>query len=146
MNRIVSALVVAGTLGIVSSAFAAELPLKAPAYRAPVYTWTGCYLGVNVGGGWGHKDNIDLSPPQPVALPLGSHDVRGPVAGGQLGCDYQVGGLVFGVQGMFDWADLSGGNTDPSDPTGDLAFKTESNWFATLTGRLGYAVQPNLLI
>ncbi len=40
-------------LGIVTSASAADLPRKAPAYVAPIgYNWTGFYLGVNAGYGW----------------------------------------------------------------------------------------------
>jgi outer membrane immunogenic protein len=39
-------------------AFAADMAVKAPPSPppAPVYSWTGWYIGGNVGGGWGHRD------------------------------------------------------------------------------------------
>jgi outer membrane immunogenic protein len=49
-----------GTLGLVAMAapaLAADLPVKAPppVYVAPMYNWSGFYIGAN--GGWGSSDN-----------------------------------------------------------------------------------------
>ena len=47
----------AAAIGLAASqASAADLPRKAPAYVPPApppLTWTGCYIGANVGGAWG---------------------------------------------------------------------------------------------
>src|ERR1700730_18949444 len=83
---------------------AADLPVKAPlmALVAP-YSWTGCYVGANFGSLFAQKDwGV-----------LGSHDETGLLAGGQLGCNYQVSTWVFGVQGDIDWSDASGSHVDP---------------------------------
>ena len=128
-------------------AVAADMPVKA--VRAPppapvMLTWTGCYIGANIGYGFGKKDWSDPE----VGLPAGSHDINGVVGGGQVGCDYQVGAWVFGIQGLFDGANLKGNHRNPIDYSGqdDFIEHTKVSWFATLTGRLGYAVQPALLL
>jgi outer membrane immunogenic protein len=51
---------------------------------------------------------------------------------------------VFGVQGLFDGADIKGSAADLANPL--LNWTSKNEWFATVTGRIGYAVQPALLI
>ena len=48
MRNLLSAAVV--TLTTASSAFAADLPMKAPPASSPLFSWTGCYVGANLGG------------------------------------------------------------------------------------------------
>src|SRR5713226_3547401 len=84
---------------------AADMPTKGPVYKAtpaPVVSWTGCYIGGNLGGGWGRGgwDN--------VGAPFARTTPDGFVRGGQVGCDYQFGSLVVGVRGLFDWSNLKG--------------------------------------
>jgi outer membrane immunogenic protein len=135
-------------------ATAADMRTRAPVYKAPqpapVHGWTGCYIGGNVGYGWARQDFID--PPEGVvdgstAVDLGAHTADGVVGGGQIGCDYQTGPWVIGVQGMFDWANLEGSGPLPAAFTFDARNGVFSNvsWFATLTGRIGYTVQPGVL-
>ena len=102
----------AALLTIVSgSAMAADMrPARAPIYTkapmmAPAFSWTGCYIGGNAGGLWATKDWSGLTR-------RGSADVSGGVAGGQVGCNYQVTTWVFGIQGDFDWTNASGDATD----------------------------------
>jgi outer membrane immunogenic protein len=139
-----AALAAVAAIGFTSVASAADLPVKAPIYKAPaavaVYNWSGCYVGGNVGLGWAHKDWFD---PQ-VPADEGSNTSTGILGGGQIGCDYQTGQFVFGVQGMFDWADLDGSHQYTSIPSVIDHSKVSS--LATLTGRIGYAVQPAALI
>jgi outer membrane immunogenic protein len=47
-------------LGMPGLALAADMPIatKAP-MLPPIFSWTGCYLGAHVGGGWARKDVID---------------------------------------------------------------------------------------
>lgn len=87
---------------------------------------------------------------------MGSDTGTGVVGGGQIGWDYQFAGtgFVVRIQGMFDGSGVKGslrpnGAGSVVNPVGftaneTLGFKTE--WFATLTGRLGYLVQPQALI
>ncbi len=131
---------------IAGPAIAADLAVKAPVYKGPsppvvIYSWTGCYIGANIGGGWARKSWTTTTPPPP--LDLGSHTASGVVGGGQIGCDYQTGPLVLGIEGMFDGANLRGSNIPPSFPNSEDV--TRIPWFGTLTGRIGYAVDRALL-
>ena len=123
--------VLASLAALTGSAAAADLARPAPQqyYKAPVaplvYSWTGFYLGINGGGGFG-RSAWDTT---------GGFDISGGVVGGTLGYNYQVGQAVFGVEGDIDWADISG-TTNTACPFG---CKTTDNWLSTVRGRLGYA-------
>jgi outer membrane immunogenic protein len=122
-----------------------RMPVKAPpAPIVTVFSWTGCYVGANIGYGRADKDYFD-----PIeAVNVGSHKADGIVGGGQVGCDYQAGNWVFGIQGMFDAADLTGSHVNPFPYFGipnDFTEHTRVSWFTTVTGRLGYTLQPSLL-
>jgi outer membrane immunogenic protein len=123
--------------------FAADMaarPLyKAPPPPAPVYTWSGCYIGGNLGGAWTHKQfqfNTENE---------GSMTPGGFAGGGQVGCDYQFApNWLVGIQGMFDGASISGTDIDPN-ADGDT-YPTTLHWFGTLTGRLGFLATPSVLV
>jgi outer membrane immunogenic protein len=144
MRLIVSALITA-TIGLVASqASAADLPRKAPVYVPPApppITWTGCYIGANVGGVFARR-SADFG----SFGSLDSDTNSGFAGGGQIGCDYQfAGGWVIGIRDMFDGSSLSRdrtfsfpGTTPPVAGTVHL----KNSWFDTLTGRLGYSVTP----
>ena len=144
MKRILLATVALAALGS-ASALAADLPqrpvYKAPVMMAPPPTWTGCYIGGNVGAAWSHTDvNDEIS-----GAPLASLSATDIVGGGQVGCDYQfAGNWVIGVQGMYDASGLKADTTSPA--LGPLTLHGSIPWVATATGRLGYAVAPNLLV
>ena len=128
-------MLVAVALGVVAGAHgaaAADLSL-APLYKAPpaeiapVYNWTGFYLGANGGGGWGHSfwnantTGINLS---------------GGQAGGTLGYNRQLGNVVFGLEGDVDWSGFNGTNTTVGCPGG---CSTSDSWLSTVRGRIGYS-------
>ena len=105
---------------LAGSSTAADLGTR-PIYQPPpppppVFSWTGCYVGANVGGGWASKSSNDVAGAVTgvAGTDLGSHTASGVIGGGQVGCDYQAGAWVFGVQGMFDGSGMEGSNTDPS--------------------------------
>ena len=115
-----------------------------------VSTWTGCYVGGNVGYGWQKTSSTDVDPSN-VGLyaDMGSDTGSGVVGGGQVGCDYQfAGNWVIGVQGMFDGADVKGNHLVPYAYSEDYAetHSTKADWFATLTARLGLVVAPQALL
>ena len=79
-------------------AIAADLPLKAEVPVAPVFSWTGCYLGGHIGGGRGTKDMTDPvqlvqdtlnGAPATTGITTVNTSPTGAVIGGQIGCDYQ---------------------------------------------------------
>jgi outer membrane immunogenic protein len=146
MRKSSLALLALATIGLAASqASAADLPRKAPVYVPPApppITWTGCYIGANVGGVFGHaKADFGFGGDF-------STDNSGFAGGGQIGCDYQfAGGWVIGFRNMFDGTSLSRDGTffDPvSTVSGTVHFKND--WFDTLTGRLGYAFAPSWLL
>jgi outer membrane immunogenic protein len=141
MKRLLLAgLAVSGLFG--GSAVAADLA-RVPVYAPPppvvtYFTWTGCYVGGNVGGLWAKKDWIDQILSDPLfETDFGSHSARGVLGGLQAGCDYQVGGGVFGIQGDYDWTNASGNNANVFFPR--LTNQSQSKSLASVTGRVGYA-------
>lgn len=133
--------------GIAAAAFcgapalAADMPVKAPVYKAapaPVFSWTGCYIGAEAGYGWGKTDHTFV-----VDLPaLRGTSVDGGMAGGTLGCNYQTGAWVWGLENDFSWTGFSGSGTDISNPS--FTIGTKMHWLDTLRGRVGYSAGPSL--
>jgi outer membrane immunogenic protein len=141
MKRVVVASVAAFVMSIAAPALAADMPVKAVMKAPPpVVTWTGCYIGGNVGGGWADKEYTDPLAVPPDPFNLGTHSPRGIVGGGQIGCDYQAGIVVIGVQGMLQGANLNGEHNSVD------RFVTHIPWLATATARLGVLVDPKALI
>lgn len=110
-------------------------------YVAPYYSWTGFYVGANLGYGWGSGSgtvtNTTLAPVGASGPMSGSGD--GFLGGVQLGYNYQMGAWVFGVETDFQGAD---GKSDFSGHTGAVTFSgtTKTDWFGTFRGRVGYAM------
>jgi outer membrane immunogenic protein len=92
---------------------AADLPLE-PAYvKAPVavqqvYNWTGFYIGVNGGYGWGGQNPFNLLTNRfdPFSVPF-----SGGMVGGTFGAQIQSGHVVMGVEADIDWANINGSAT-----------------------------------
>jgi len=125
---------------VATSAIAADMPVKARPAPAPVYNWTGCYLGGNIG--WANESaHFDDS----VLGNDGRLSNSGFAGGGQIGCDYQfASNWVFGVQGLMDGTDINRSRASIIDPT-LFTFHHDVNWFATVTARLGYLFTPSFL-
>jgi outer membrane immunogenic protein len=119
---------------------AADLPRLAPVYRPlPVvtyFTWTGCYVGGNVGGVWATKEWFD-DVPGLAGTSMGTQNANGFLGGAQGGCNYQVGSWVFGIQGDYDWSLATGNNTNSLFPL--LTDRSNARSLASVTGRVGYA-------
>jgi len=129
---------------IAGPAMAADMPVKAPLYKAlpmePAYSWTGCYLGANGGGG---AVETSVSAATSKSTNFGDLNNRfGWMGGGQVGCDYQVGAWVIGARGLFDWGELHSTNLNAA--TGVMA-DAYTRHFTTATGRIGYIFEPNVL-
>lgn len=131
MKRLVLASVaVAALMGAANAADMprrAAMPTKAVQYNAP-YNWTGAYIGINGGGGWGRTN---FSAP----ATSGDFNTSGGLIGGTIGYNYQVNQAVFGLEGDLDWSNIRG-----SSACGvGLNCETRNNWLGTARGRIGYA-------
>jgi outer membrane immunogenic protein len=97
------------------AAQAADLPTKAYAPApvvAQVYNWTGFYVGVNGGYGWGTQDPLTLFSNR---FDRTSSNNNGGMFGGTIGAQIQQGYVVLGIEGDLDWANIKGNNI--STPT-----------------------------
>jgi outer membrane immunogenic protein len=147
MRNIASTLLIATGLSValVQVSLAADLPRR-PAYTAPilapapVYSWTGFYVGGNLGGAFG---NVEVTNVNTGATT--SPNSSGFAGGGQVGFDYQMGPWVIGIRNLIDGTDLSKSTTF-SGSTFSGTINSHANWFDALTARGGYLVQPNLLL
>ncbi|MBV8791254.1 MAG: porin family protein [Pseudolabrys sp.] len=127
--------VVAG-IGVLSmiagmgSANAADMARRAMPTKAPVYStynWSGAYIGLNAGGGFG-RSSFDGVPT------TGGFNVSGALVGGQLGYNWQFGQTVLGLETDIDWSSIRG-----SAACGAFSCQTRNDWIGTTRGRIGYA-------
>jgi outer membrane immunogenic protein len=135
------ATVLAAALPLAATAADVRVPAaKAPAYIppapvAPIYSWTGFYVGAHVGGAW-----ADTSWAFPYLSGRTGHTSGGFLGGGQVGANYQVGSLVLGAEGDFSWS-----SADGSSNCLGVNCRTRLDWLSTVTGRVGYAAGPALI-
>ena len=128
------------------SATAADLAVKArPApVVAPVFSWTGCYLGVHAGGGAVRSSFTDTF----VGEGAGRSWGNGGLAGGQIGCNYQTGVLVLGIEGEGYWSGMRArqeGSSSIFIGEGTVTFRdtaeARNRWDYTVAGRVGVAYE-----
>jgi len=118
-----------------TSVFAADLAArpytKAPAYVAPIYNWTGFYIGAQVGGAFQGSNGFTTNDP----LVTGTRDSSSFIGGGVVGYNYQFApNWVLGVEGEFNG--MSNNRRTFTDGTDVISAKND--WLASVTGRLGY--------
>lgn len=160
-HQILSAVlaVTALSLAWVSHSSAADMPIKAspaaPLATAP--SWTGFYLGANVGYGWSNTAvQIAGTPPfdafvGPAIDPTIASDPKGVLGGLQAGYNFQYDAIVLGVETDLDWSGIRKNQTDAHGDPGfpGTLFTTSGDQkldlFGTLRGRLGWTFD-NLLI
>lgn len=161
MRRLLVAFIAAASaVAFTQVASAADLPRKAPAYAPPpppVYSWTGFYIGANIGGGWGERD-VHYSPNDPASNVIFGDPIESPPAGESFKTSGVLGGLqlgynwqfnrnwLVGLETDFDWSGMKGSasttfGTFPITTTVDEHIK----WFGTVRARLGYLPMDNLL-
>jgi outer membrane immunogenic protein len=152
------AIAAVSTIAVTQIASAADLPQSpryAPLPPPPVFSWTGCYIGGNIGYGWG-RDTVSIPDlgvttgvPALAGISLGpeSGDTSGVLGGGQVGCNYQfASNWVVGIEGDGEAAAIKGDVTEsfsytplglpPLTVTGTAHAQTD--WIASATGRLGW--------
>ena len=108
---------------------------------APIYDWSGFYIGAN--GGWGESHNcVDFLDATGVAVAQGCRDRSGGLIGGQLGYRWQASQWVFGLEAQGDWADLSNQRVSIAVPA--LSTRTKTSGIGLFTGQIGYAWNASL--
>jgi opacity protein-like surface antigen len=139
------------------SAFAADMPITKAPPLVQRFSWTGCYLGGHIGGGWAKKDITDpvqvvqdsfLGPGNTVGVTTVSPGPTGVVIGGQIGCDYQfASNFVIGIEGAASGSTMRS-TRNAVLPLGnpDIALvKANTDFLPSLTARIGYAFDSVLL-
>jgi len=134
-------------LGISAVANAAEMPVKAPPAAQPPapppFSWTGFYIGGNLGAGWSDRTVNDTL--YGLDFMNEGNDVRF-IGGGQVGVNYQINNVVFGVEADFDWAANNNNDNNGVVIAGDTFRVNANNTFiTTVAGRIGYAWDRVLL-
>jgi outer membrane immunogenic protein len=168
--------VVTLSIGGVGTALAADLPLKAPPpVVAPVWSWTGFYIGGSVGGKW-NDTRADVFPTgcflntapgtgcggaAPGLSGVAANPIRSDsvtlnqgrfIGGGQAGYNWQSGKFIGGVEGDISWTGLNQTIITTKTMTPPLAgFMVHSeamkeDWIATLRGRAGFVVTPSIML
>ena len=138
MKRILATVLL--SVAATGAALASDLPPpsapRAPVVYAPpppVYNWTGFYLGINGGWGFGKSDwNTTVAG---TALDTGNFNVNGGLVGGTIGANWQSDWFVAGIEGDFDGSWMDG----TASVCGVPSCETKNNWLATIRGRIGYA-------
>jgi outer membrane immunogenic protein len=162
MKRLLFALVsAAGLAGGVVTAIAADL---APYYRAPppvlvrAFSWTGFYIGANVGGA--ATSINELWSPLPSSATFGAFPIAGSTGGASFTGGFQAGynwqfapTWVAGIEGDWSWADARGNINQPwvLDPSGAVvagsvtSMSSTLDWVSSIRARLGYLITPTLM-
>jgi outer membrane immunogenic protein len=143
MRKLLLAAAGLAALGMAAPASAADLAakpyVKAPPPPPPVFSWTGFYVGGNIGGAWAKNNWTDS-----VFLTNFNHGNNGRfIGGGQIGGNYQIGNFVIGGEWDFDWAGNNNNNgagvVIPG--VGAIAVTNNNNrWITTVAARFGWAV------
>ncbi len=145
-NSICRCMALASSVAVVALAGAARAdgPFGQPVFGQPVgpgydyrftapYTWTGFYLGGNVGGGWTSgrfAENLSNFP--------FSEDNSGVIGGIQLGYNYQIRTFVIGAEWDGDWTSINHrGSAITLVPVGPLQAQSETQWITTVAARFG---------
>jgi outer membrane immunogenic protein len=131
----------AGAMSAPVSAHAADMPRAAPVYKAQpaaqTYDWTGFYLGINGGYGFGRSSWSDPA----AGANSGRFNTSGGTLGGQLGYNWQTGPAVLGLETDMNWINAKGsssaGGVCLTDGAGQC--QTKQSWLGTTRARVGYA-------
>jgi outer membrane immunogenic protein len=134
-------------VAIASSAFAADIykndggSLKDTPYVSG-FSWTGFYLGANVGYAWGESDISSADGGFDETLGGITYDTNGVLAGVQVGYNWQRDSLVFGVEGDLGYLGAKGDKSVVDSP--DNFADTEFGAYGVLAARLGIASDRTL--
>jgi outer membrane immunogenic protein len=142
MKRIFTAAVLFSAF--TASAFAADLPVAKgpPIYTppVPVFTWTGVYVGGQIGYQWGQSRDpyLDALGVESVPLPL-AHSDSGIVGGAHIGYNYQFSSFVLGIEGDVNGSSYRGSEYSVFEGDVPLGESTRIGIEGSIRGRIGWA-------
>jgi outer membrane immunogenic protein len=111
-----------------------------PPMVAPIYDWTGFYIGAN--GGWAESRNCwDFI--TTITRTDGCTDRSGGVIGGQIGYRWQANQFVFGLEAQGDWADIDSTRASVTFP--GFSTRVRLDGIGLFTGQIGWAWNAALL-
>jgi outer membrane immunogenic protein len=146
-TRIVFLLAATGlSLALAPPASAADLSLP-PIYKAPppqIFSWTGGYIGVNGGGGWGQTSHTATAGitgiPGLPSLTTGNFNTHGGLVGGTVGYNYQIGPWLLGAEADLDWTNIQGtfkGVVPIPGGSAPFSLSSQLQWLETTRVRAG---------
>lgn len=122
----------------------------------PAYDWSGAYIGLNAGAAWNDTDINNNLVSKAAQADASIHDFTADqtafTGGAMVGYNYQIDQLVLGAEADFNYLGFSQEDTRKfvivsegrsNDITDRISF--DANWFGTVRGRLGFAID-NLLL
>jgi outer membrane immunogenic protein len=164
-----SVLCVAAVLAFGTAAASAEEMATPPSSfitaRVPYLSWSGIYVGINGGFAWGNS-SVGYTPNDPAALagtcggggtpkgqciPSGDFKRDGPLAGGQIGFNWQVNShWLIGAEADYQWSHLDGTVNSPFrlggvGNTNMVANQTVES-FGTVRARAGVVLLNSLVL
>lgn len=141
-------LVAAIAAGLALPAVAADAPVAKPAVKAPApagYNWTGCYVGIQGGGSWGKSEHVARAGNASGPTISGTFNLTGTVAGGAVGCDFQIEKTVLGFENDASWTNKHGAAQDLPPFNVAATSSTREKWIDMFRGRVGYALDQFLI-
>jgi outer membrane immunogenic protein len=138
------ALAAAAAAVLAGSAFAADLPLAPPPPPVPIFTWTGVYLGGQIGYAWGNdKPNWAIGTPAAFFSDNFGNSAQGVIGGAHVGYNLQINQWVIGIEADVDGTSLSKTVlvplTDGFGNTGTITATSRSSVQGSIRGRIGWA-------
>ena len=118
---------------------AADMPVKAPPPPPPpAFSWTGFYIGANIGGAWSRNTWTDTL----FLTNFNNSNNNGAfIGGGQIGGNYQVGNFVIGGEWDIDGVSNSNNGNGVIVPgVGAIVVTNNNRWITTVAARFGVAV------
>ncbi len=163
MTKLMTSIAAAALVLASGAAFAADLPSRrvapsAPVYVPPVFTWTGFYAGVNAGYAFGASNEAKTTGsagfsnliPGGIAPGALKVDGSGFIGGGQIGYNYQINQIVFGLEADIQYVDNKKSSSFIGAPILGTQLNTtaesELRYLGTVRARLGYTPVDRLLV
>lgn len=104
--------------------------------------WNGFYVGGHLGGAWEDVTSTALSTTPVITNGTANpFEPSGALGGAQLGFNIQRAMWVFGIEGDISWTGVDETGTVPSTivPGVTASMRSDTDWYATVTGRVGWA-------
>jgi len=154
-SPIISFVTISLLLGLSVAAIAAPKKKPPPSPPPPpTWTWSGYYLGLNLGYSWGQSNLTEILVDSGTGATLftgtSTVNITGVIGGGQAGYNWQSGNWVFGIEADFQGSGERGSVTFTcaacSTSTVTASITERLDWFGTVRPRLGWTVTPTTMV